>query len=186
MKTFCVLLFPNATSEIIHLLQFKLFLTIFNCIYVSFLYYITICKADHIQYVLLSIKTEPCFLGAGARVFWFLEILAKPSSFLTFSSCGCKRGVTCGSQGSRWPLWPRSHLWAGENNNPERSLHEDLPPSAGTCSFIHTGWLFTDFPPICWIVTLAFSAGRTVNIYFTLCSAKTELDNGASQETWHN
>lgn len=38
VKTFCVLLFPIATSEIIHLLQFKLFLTIFNCIYVSFFY----------------------------------------------------------------------------------------------------------------------------------------------------
>lgn len=39
VKTFCVLLFPIATSEIIHLLQFKLFLTIFNCIYVSIFLY---------------------------------------------------------------------------------------------------------------------------------------------------
>lgn len=54
VKTFCVLLVPIATSEIVHLLQFKLFLTIFNCIYVSF-FIVTFANLN--TYVLLSIKT---------------------------------------------------------------------------------------------------------------------------------
>lgn len=47
----------------------------------------------------------------------FLEML---SSILTFSSC--KRGITCRSQGSHWPLWPQCHLGSVENNNPRRSF----------------------------------------------------------------
>lgn len=105
---------------------------------------LTICKSE---YICIAVnKKKKVLFGASTRVSRFLEILVKPSCFPTFGTCGCKRGVTCRSQGSCWPLWPRSHLWAGENNNPERSVHEALPPSAGTCSFIQTGRLFTDSP----------------------------------------
>lgn len=79
-----------ATSKIIHLLQFKLFLTIFKCIYVSFFYLNYLQNLN--TYVLLSIKSFFFFGARTTRVFFFsfLEILAKPSCILTFSSCGCK------------------------------------------------------------------------------------------------
>lgn len=89
----------------------------------SHFFYIN-CLQNPNTYVLLSIKKY--FLSWNQKYtcvlfcFSFLEILA--SCILTFSGCGCKRGITCRSQGSYWPLWPQCHLGSVENNNPRRSL----------------------------------------------------------------
>lgn len=136
---FSVVLF--STSKIIHLLRFKLFLTIFKCIYVSF-FYIN-CLQNPNTYVLLSIKKY--FLSWNQKYtcvlfcFSFLEILA--SCILTFSSCGCKRGITCRSQGSYWPLWPQCHLGSVENNNPRHSLSARASASVSRTMFIHPHWI---------------------------------------------
>lgn len=90
VKTFCVFgvfIFFFPRSKIIYLLRFKLFLTIFKCIYVSF-FYIN-CWQIRITHVLLSIKKNGVsFVEHEVHVcaFFspFLEILT--SCILTFSS----------------------------------------------------------------------------------------------------
>lgn len=155
MKTFCVFSVSYAswffaTSKIIHLLQFKLFLMIFKCIYVSFFTFNYLQNLN--TYVLLSIKKVffwsqncTCFL------FSFLEILAKPSWILTFSSCkeesrADHRGHVglCGL--SAISELKRTIILSA------LSLHGLLPRSAGPCSFIQTGSPFHRFPVICWTV----------------------------------
>lgn len=125
--------------------------------YLCFIFYLNYLQNLN-TYVLLSIKS--IFFGARtARVFLvsFLEILAEPSWFLTFSSCSCKEESRADHRGhvGLCGLGAISELKRTIILN---ALSAQASASVSRTMFIHpSGLSFHRFSVIWWTVWFAFS-----------------------------
>lgn len=122
--------------------------------YLCFIFYLN-CLQNLNTYVLLSIKS--IFFGARTACVFpvsFLEILAEPSWFLTFSSCSCKEESRADHRG-RVGLSAISEL---KRTIILSALSAQASASVSRTMFIHpSGFSFHRFSVIWWAVWFAFS-----------------------------
>lgn len=132
-------------------------------------------------YVLLSIKS--CFFGARtARVFSFLEILAKPSWILTFSSCSCKEESRADHRG-HVGLYGLTAISELKRTIILSALSALASASVSRTMFIHPNrFPFHRFSVICWTVWFAFSPADFLescdsreHVTIALCAGKEKI-----------